>query len=303
MSRLEHYGIWRDEGVDVLVTGVADRRLLANVTCHVCAQPLPARSLHPLPLGVASPASVFVCSPELALLQVAADMSRASGKWRLELLQLLTEFCGTFRIIGDETHYKCPPLTSAKALSSFVRSASGLYGSRNLEAVLPYVLDGAASPPEASLGLALSLPLKYGGEGLGSPELNRTLETNEAARIILGRDTITPDILYRSRHARRGGLPIEYDSVQFHSSREQAEYDELRRNAYAAMGMSCLLVKPRHLRSLTAFDAVAQTVRKNVGVRARPEPTGYLEKRRELHATLFGNYGGENCQKSYGLYG
>lgn len=69
------------------------------------------------------------------------------------------------------------------------------------------------------------------------------------------------------------------------------------------MGMSCLLVKPRHLRSLTAFDAVAQTVRKNVGVRARPEPTGYLEKRRELHATLFGNYGGENCQKSYGLYG
>ncbi|WP_307739171.1 hypothetical protein [uncultured Parolsenella sp.] len=196
------------------------------------------------------------------------------------------ELCGTYRIVAGTTHYGCPPLTSVAKIRTFIGRARGVRGRRALEKALSHALDNSASPAETRLALMLSLPLRYGGEGLGKPVLNRTLPLTGAARSLFGRDSITPDILFVVKGARGRHFPVEYESRKFHSSEEQAEYDERRRNTYAAMGMSCFLARPKHLSKLREFDSMVATVRKNIAAEQRPKPAGYLSRKALLHSVL-----------------
>lgn len=272
VSLVEHYGLVPEEGpLNLVVRERADRRELRNVTCHTCSTKLPARCIYPVMVQGKKLEGIFVSSPELALAQTALvkDLSF------VDRLRLAMELCGTYRIADEGTGYNCPSLTTTSDVLSFLQRAPGLRGRMESISTLSHAMDGSASPAETNIAISLSLPMRHGGSRLGKPVLNETIVLNENARAILGRDTITPDLLFKSLEGRRSRFPVEYESREFHSEREQAAYDERRRNTYAAMGMACFLAKPHHLANPREYEAMATTIRTNIGKRLSEPKPGY----------------------------
>lgn len=265
---------------EALVGSRDSRRLLPQVRFHTCSQEIPARSLYPVFAYGQQVDGLFVCSPELAACQVFARDDMGLFK-RLQLLMGLT---GSYRLVGDELRSHCPPIATTQSLRSFASKAKGIRGRLALARTIPFLLEGSASPAETDLAIALSLPLRHGGARLGRPALNRKLRLNPQAQAILGRETITPDLLFFGPKAPPFGFPVEYESIQEHSDEEQAAYDELRRNTYAAMGSGCFLARPKHLKSEQAFDAMAAVVAKNTGRRLAPLSPQEAKRHRDLLA-------------------
>ena len=147
-----------------------------------------------------------------------------------------------------------------------------------MKGVLPLVLQGSASPAESRIALALALPWRLGGSNLGVPKLNQEIALNREAEILHGRDSITPDFLFVGSSGKVK-LAVEYDSKKYHSAVEQAEYDEKRRNTYAAMGMHCVVLKPWHLKDMRRFDAVVKSMARILGRRAQHLPADYDNRR------------------------
>lgn len=273
IDRLRALGIAGEETIHLLVCQREDRRLIEGVACHVCSLPLPRQSLHPVVMRGRPAEGLYVCCPELALMQVAGGMDHC------ELLLTCFEACGSYRMQpDDEFSSRCPHLCTPSSLASYVSRAKGLCGRKTMKGVLPLVLQGSASPAESRIALALALPWRLGGSNLGVPKLNQEIALNREAEILHGRDSITPDFLFVGSSGKVK-LAVEYDSKKYHSAVEQAEYDEKRRNTYAAMGMHCVVLKPWHLKDMRRFDAVVKSMARILGRRAQHLPADYDNRR------------------------
>lgn len=279
IDRLDALGLWLDSPSDLLVARRQDRRSLRDVRCHVCTTSLPAKCLHPIVHRGRPVPGAFACSPELAFVQVAPGLELP------ELVLLGLELCGSYRRIhGDgenETAFKCPPVTSRARLERFVAKAGGMRGRDNALRALRWIRDGSASPAESVLATLFTLPWRYGGANLGTFSLNSTLRLDASAAMLFGRDEITPDILFDDPR-----YPVEYDSKKFHSTVEQAEFDERRRNAYASLGMGCTVIRPRHMNADHKIDAVTEAIRRNLNRRVQRLPESYDEAHENLLAML-----------------
>lgn len=276
---LEHYALAPAEGpLSLVVREKADRRELRNVRSHACSLELPARCIYPVVVRGKALEGIYVSSPELALAQTSLD----DGISFVDRLRLAMELCGTYRLTDEGATYRCPALTSTDDLMRFIRRALGLRGRMSSISTFSHAMDGSASPAETDIALSLSLPMRHGGSRLGKPVLNETIVLNENARVILGREVITPDLLFSN--AKRHGIrfPVEYESREFHSEQEQATYDEKRRNTYAAMGMACFLAKPHHLAKTREYEAMAATIQANIGKRLGEPAPGYWALHQKL---------------------
>ena len=254
----------------LLVTSTRARRKIHGVTCTVCSGPFPANSF------VRAMAQVYVPRPELLFLLLARHLSF------VRLLEVGFEICGTYRLAGGVATYDAPPLASVASICDYANRATGLHGRKNALRAAQWLVDGSGSPAETALAIVLGLPYRHGGYGLGGFQLNRELQLNESAARILGRTTIRPDFYWpTAKH------PAEYDSAQYHSTREQADYDERRRNAYDAMGMSVTVFRSRHLVDFSLMDEMACSIRKNIGMRTTPVPAGYAYLKSDLLEEAF----------------
>lgn len=277
---LEHYGL--DAGsdrVDLLVGSQEDRRLLRGVRCLSCSVPLPARSIHPVLVHGKRLKDVYACSPELTIMQLASPSHSLS---LVELMRLVMELCGLYRMVGGNARYKCQPLMSTGSLKAYACRAHGVFGRGRTQQVAGLAMDNSGSPAETDLAIALSLPWRYGGSSLGKPQLNKVVELNELATSILGRDTITPDMLFDGPTAPAIAYPVEYESARLHSEAEQSAYDMRRRNAYAAMGAGCTLIHKSQIHDHRGFDAIAETIRRNIGRRSSAIPADYAQRHAQL---------------------
>ena len=290
---LDHHGLATPEQpARLLVARRKDVRNHPCFTCKVWSTPLPERSLFPVVLGGTTLRDIYVASPELAMLQFCSY-----GRSTHDLLDALVcamELCGSYRMLNGELVPGCPALATPKSLGELARQTHGRPGSSQLAKVARLTHANSASPAETSLTLALSLPYRLGGAHLPISCLNPTLSLNEAGRRMLGRETISPDMLLQGPNGTR--LVIEYDSKSWHDSREQAEYDERRRNAYAALGFKCIIVRPRHLANPLQFEAIVASARTNLGVRLQKPPANYYAKCHDTQDLLF-----EYWRRPFGL--
>lgn len=265
---------------------------MVGAAIHTCEGAIPARSLCPIPDSVLAGKGIFLTSPELTILQLASHTKSIT-----ETLAIIMELTGTYRLYNDSADYGCPALTSTAALRSFASKARGLHGRKALLKALPWAMDGSASPAETSLAISLALPWRLGGANLGIPLLNQPIELNREATRILRRESITPDILLRKgSHC----VALEYDSDEFHGGIEQSTYDERRRNTYAAMGIPCIIVRPSNLKTDSAFSAIADAARKNLGLSLRHAPANYETVRHELLEETLAQW--RKPRKSYTTY-
>ena len=272
VSDLASWGLVERDDVNLLVASAEDRRRIKGVSYIVLSMEVPASSF------VRALGQVYVVSPELLFIQLARRLPL------VELLEVGYELCGTYRLDagGEAATYNLKPLTSVSQLSSYARRAKGVYGRERAEQALQWLADNSASPAETALAIMFKLPRRLGGYGMGNLMLNHEIKLNENAASILGRPTIRPDLFWiEAKH------PAEYDGNLFHSSSEQQEYDERRRNAYMAMGMSVTVFRPRHMCNINLMDEMAEAVRKNIGARHREPPKNYAILHRELFYQVF----------------
>ena len=255
-----------DGPVCLLVGDRSSKRNLKGARITVISHEVPGRSLARVT------DQVYVVAPELLFLMAAERLSL------VELLELGHELCGTYRMTDPRPTYGVVPLTCVSSIRQYARKAEGLRRRRRALLACKYLADGSASPAETALSIMFRLPLRYGGFGLGNPLLNHEISLNEGASLLLGgQKTIRPDFYWS--HAR---YPVEYDSTLHHSTKEENDADERRRNAYAALGMGVTVVRPRHMHRIDLLDEIASSIRKNTGIRVYHLPANYGEAHRKL---------------------
>lgn len=123
------------------------------------------------------------------------------------------------------------PLPRGDAIEAFIHANPGIKGVKEARRALPWVTEGAASPPEAFLAMVFGLPHRYGGFQLPDLAVNRRLRPSRKAQQIARRATLVPDILFADAR-----LAIEYDSTAEHASSSQLTRDAQKRLALEADG-------------------------------------------------------------------
>lgn len=271
ISYLNTLGYSSEGQVDLLLGSHDERRKLKGVRYRSISHELPSRSF------VRDRGQVYVVTPELLFVMAAARLSFP------RLLELGHELCGTYRVTKPQVTYGVQPLTSVSALRLYVQKVEWVQGKSAALKACQWIANGSASPAETALSVAFRLPYRYGGYGLGTPLLNQEIPLNETAiRLLGGQQQIKPDFLWTKRKH-----PAEYDSSLYHSEREQIEVDERRRNAYAAMGLSVTVIRPRHLCNRQLLDQIAIVIRKNAGIRLGRLPDDYEERHQALYQEVF----------------
>ena len=173
----------------------------------------------------------------LQIVSPAAYLALRAGQTnQVQLAMLASTLCGDYLCnpYQDSLRYFRDPLCSTSTINALVGGISeSLRGIKSLRGALSYVANGAHSPMETVIQLALSLPPKLGGCGLPVPELNAKLEvTSELSLLLGGPRHISPDGLWPAQH-----VGYEYDSHQEHDINPlQVEKDRRRRDVMERLG-------------------------------------------------------------------
>lgn len=178
---------------------------------------------------------------------------------------LACEFAGTYRLgVGEgKTTYGHPALMDAASLGRVIAGLEGTSNVTRSAEVAGLFYERSASPMETALALMLTLPVNVGGLGLPRTELNAAVDVSAWRGTLSDRDTVTPDMLWRSQH-----VAIEYDSAEFHESTGagQLEKDARRSNILATCGYHVLRVTPGVVRTVHDVELLGRQVAYLLGV-------------------------------------
>lgn len=244
---------------------------------HACSEPLEGANVREVVPGVR------VVSPELCLLELARAQVPAL------IVALAMEFCGTYAcratggavVPGESTRYGLPPLTSVSRIESFLQNNPGRSGANRVRRILPYVLDGSASPAETILYELISLPTRWGGAGLETGRANYRVDirgTSDLAR----QNQVVFDLYWPERN-----VVVEYDGKRYHEGDRHIERDAARRNAVVALGTTMFTITKAQLRDIEYIDNLCNTL--SQCLRGRPlciQTENYVDKRAQLHRML-----------------
>lgn len=255
--------------IDVLVSNKSSIARTPGFAGHLRSLGLPRGSLVELD-GIRS--GLATVSPELLFVQSAATHSL------VDTIAIGCALCSRYRLEGPEANIVIraskgdAPLTTKSKLEAYAKSVEALPGASRALRALPYVLDNSYSPMESGIALCLTLPLRYGGFGLGSAELNPCFNV----RIGTGADgrgiyeERYPDIVLTA--LRRSGaqtrVAIDFDSDTYHLNSKTAKRDSERRNAFtASLGMPHLTISSAQAKDYVAFTKSIDTIRRVLGLR------------------------------------
>ena len=219
---------------------------------------------------------IYAPCPELCFVQVANSLDLH------ELVKVGNALCGTFFIDPKARNGlgKRRPLTSVRRIGAFVGRNPGILGAKPARRALDLMVDGAASPPEVFLAMALGLPYRLGGYQLPGIAANRRIKPSSKARAIAHRNTLVPDILCESSR-----LDIEYDSNTEHASATQLTRDAQKRLALEADGYKVITVTARQIGSREEMRKVAEQSRRRMGTRLRPQSAAFRQQQGVLFRT------------------
>ncbi|MBQ6586183.1 MAG: hypothetical protein IJH83_05185 [Coriobacteriales bacterium] len=259
--------------VHVLTTQAKEGSRSASFVKHVFS------GAHDLACVVKVARDLYVVCPELCFQQMACHLTEVS------LVRMGYELCGTYMPSPGEPGgiASRPALSTPPQLRSFIDRTEGAYpGAKLARRALRYVLPGSNSPAETVLSMLLTLPYRLGGFKLPFPSLNASLKINAASRVLVDRNELRPDLLWRERK-----VAVEYDSKAHHSDYEQREYDECRRNAMQDSGILYLVITKAQLKDPALFRTQADIIARALGKRVRiKDEAAFSKKHLELRGEL-----------------
>lgn len=236
-----------DKPVQLLVSHRGARRRSREVCSHLMQLP---GGIYP---SFMIERAMFCSAPELLMMEMATVLDED------ELLLLGYELCGSYGFSPHGDLADRGRIADVATMTAFAQACPGVHGRKRLAAVLPRVLDGAASPMEAALAVCLTSPKALGGLGFPAPLLNHALLVEGQARRLWEGDTISPDLLWAfeeddSRPYK--GVAIEYDSNVHHTGATNIAHDARRRNVLEAMGYRVITVTNEQFADAREFERI-----------------------------------------------
>jgi hypothetical protein len=263
-----------DRPIHILTTRDHRKSRCSFLHLHSTTRVPPQRAFYEVGRGL------YVSSPEFCFLQMAQSQSFA------EQVALGYELCGSY---SKEAHrdsaglsatlYKALPLTAPKRLHGFAEANRSWHGAAQALRACQYVQGGAASPMESAIAMLLSLPNKHGGYALPCARLNALVPVTD---VRTGLTVPRYCDLYWPQH----NLAIEYDSDEFHASREKLNADASRRIDLALKNVEVITVTKNQLYRAEAFEDVARLAAKKMGITCRSRVFNMSEARIRLRESL-----------------
>ena len=257
--------------IELLVGDRGNRcRAGRGVACHVWQGALPGDGV------LALKENVYVTGPDLTLLQQATQLHQA------QLCQMLGRYLGTWTPSKDSPNgqEERAPLTTFDSLKGFLRQVKGTKGAQNLALAMAYTCDGAASAPEASLQLVLSLPPEFYGFGLSQPTMNYKVDLSTEAKKLCPKNSIRIDLCWRGS---RFGL--EYQGKD-HGDKLGDDY--ARWFAARKEGYELWFVAKEQLESAAQMSYIGREVATRIGYDAEKMPWPTKDELQDLLDILMG---------------
>ena len=237
-----------------------------------CIQPLPLSSF------IYVRENVCMTVPELNFVQQARNLSLPA------LIAYGCELCGTYTraCTPNGLHIKRrEPLCTLDSLGKYIDSVPYIFGAQKAKAALAHIVEGAASPRETMLTLALCLPAKLGGYGLPMPTVNKRVDFDQRAQLLAGHSYAMCDLGWEH-------VAVEYNGAEWHAGYEGAGRDRARANALRHMGVQTITVTKEMFDDEACLAAVASDVAGALGVRMRTRVPDAEARRHKLHTELLG---------------
>jgi hypothetical protein len=220
---------------------------------------------------------IYIASPEFCFLQLSRNCDA------VQLLKIGFELCGIYSLdsASDYGFRNRKPLTNVAAIK---RLATKIPNARigTARKILEFLRDGSASPMETCLALTFGLPARYGGYGLGVPEMNKEIAISERE---------TPNISHNNYHCDLywdgPRVAVEYNSRSFHFEEYSIEQDASRINNLQVVGVQVIALTRLHARSPQKLDTAAHSLAKLMGKRIRSSYTDTEQRHSNLRKQLF----------------
>lgn len=271
----------------VAVPSHTERHHQTGITAHVMSSPVPYSF-------VRLSKDVYAESPEATLVRMASRLNRG------ELTVMINQLLSCYRICNDSI-VKARPLSTEARLLDLLSRSKGKRGAKIVRRALAYAVPETASPAEARIAALMTLPTRWGGKGLPIPESNAEITlTAPGALAVTGsagtkkareKTELTDDDKIK-RYAdflwRAWKLILEYDSDEFHASREKLGADSARRAELQRAGYTVVTLTNRQLSNADEFSIVVDALLNKMGKQsrtARLENCGNTE--RELRRQVF----------------
>ena len=170
----------------------------------------------------------------------------------LSLVQLITigyELCGSYGLNdqADKGFVRKDPRSNPQFIKRYLDKCSRLHGIKTAKRASNYVVEGSASPMESLLSMLLCLPPLLGGFG----------------------------------------LPLEYDSDTFHSSKSKLHLDSSRRSILEKAGIHVVSVTKNQVFDREQLFSLAKIVSRKLGKRLSPTPFDFAQKQDEIYRAAF----------------
>ena len=233
---------------------------------------------HPLPHGsiVEVGDRVAVISPEICAIRLAAILRP------LPYFRALCDLLGIYVRKSDD-HFNLQernPITSIEDIRTCLDQVGSIPGSKLARRALAWIVEGSASPRETTMDVALAMPTRLGGHGLGDFKANWPIELTASASGLTKRSYLVGDIVWEKEK-----LVVEYNSSKHHDKLEQKEMDLEKITALQHMGYTVIPVSTRQFSDFDVFKNVVVTIRQHLGRRDR-YATSVYPKRYETHEAL-----------------
>ena len=218
---------------------------------------------------------VVVCSPEFCFLQMAVQLELP------QLIMLGYEFCGMYTVPSAGNMMKRDAITTVQRILAFVNKMPGVPGHKKAVRALCHIQNGAASPMETRLTMLLTMPYRFGGYGLPSPELNRVIVPTKHARATTNKNHYRCDLYWPEKK-----LDVEYDSDAHHLGSERIAADAKRRNELDSMGITVVVVTRELFYDTEQFDKCVRQIAAKLGKQLRFDQDKFFLKQKELRKML-----------------
>lgn len=255
----------------------AKKRVLTNeMHCHTRPKNLPDRSF------IRLDDSLWICSPELCVTQIASAMPL------VKLIRAINHLCAIYVANPNAPYLQSSrdPLTTVQSISGFVGRAPGLKGISKTRQALRYALDRSNSPMESDFAVLFTLPISLGGYALPKPLLNRNtrLFSNVSS---LHLSSVCCDFVWPDQK-----IIVEYDSNLSHLDPDQHAYDKGKHNALTLSGYKVINITTKDVKDFPSVDRTFRLIRKELGLRAfSTEFEKYYSLRRQNVLSLLFNIG------------
>ena len=264
------------EPLHLVVSDANEKRHWSGVSCHVFPNEVPSRSFLLVKEGI------FVASPELCLLQLAATLSL------IDTIKVAMSFCGIYKLVGDtdsESIFDRDPIMTVDSALSFLDCVGEVPGIKTARRALQYVIPNSGSPMETRMALSFYLPRRMGGFGLPRPVMNKRVYLDEAAREIAGvppwQDTYVCDAVWTNLKTEQE-IIFEFQSEEFHDNDYAYGSDYARQLALESMGHKVHFVAKAQLDSPEQMAELARCIVRETGRKLDPGAFITTDKRRKL---------------------